>query len=158
MSMSSEGIHFVPGFKSADHTAGIDSTSINMGKVHRAILAIQLGDMSVASPEVIAYSGATTGTKTTPLAFRYKLSPQPAATAGSDIWTAGYTTVVAADGLTVVFDTDDNKLLLIEVDSAEMTEGEPWLTINLDADATISQAAAVWICDARYDQTVTVLT
>ena len=151
---SCHALHFVPGFKAADHTGGIDSTSINMGKVERAILQIQFGDMSVASPEIKVYSGATSGTKTTALTFRYLLSPQAVPTAGSDVWASAFST--SAD-LTITFDTDDDKLLLIEVDSAEMTEGEPWLTVNVDSDATIQMAAAVWVCQSRYDHTVSVL-
>lgn len=151
----SETFHVIPLLKSADHTAASECDSINMGKLHNVMIGIQFGDMSVASPEIKVYSGATDGVKTTAMTFRYKLSPQPAKTAGSDIWGSGFST--SAD-LTVTFDTDDEKLLLIEVDSAEMTDGEPWLTVEIDADATVQLHAAWGIGAARYDHTVTVLT
>lgn len=150
----SETYHLVPALKSADHTAAVDSDSINMGLVENAAALIQYGDMSVASQVVKVFSGATAGTKTTALTFRYKLSPQPAKTAGSDVWASGFSTSAA---LTVTFDTDDDKLLVIEVQSDEMTAGEPWLTIEFGAEATIQQHAMVWICKTRYDHTVTVI-
>ena len=147
-------LHFVPGLKAADHTAASESDSINMGLVETAVCAIQFGDMSVASPEVKAYSGATAGTKTTALTFRYLLSPQPAKTAGADVWAAAFST--SAD-LTVTFDTDDDKLLLIEVNSAEMTDAEPWLTVEVDGDATVQLHAMIWVCEPRYDYTTSVI-
>ena len=150
----SETYHIVPGFKSADHTAGVDSDSVNMGLLHSVCALLQFGDMSVASPLVKVYSGATAGTKTTALTFRYKLSPQAAKTAGADVWPSGFSTSAS---LTVTFDTDDEKLLVIEVDSAEMTEGEPWLTVELGSQATIQQTACVLIGIPRYDHTVTVI-
>lgn len=150
----SETFHLVPGLKSADHTAASDSDSINMGLVESLAALIQFGDMSVGSPIVKVYSGATAGTKTTAETFRYKLSPQPAKTAGSDVWASGFLTSAA---LTITFDTDDDKLLVIEVESAEMTAGQPWLTIEVGAEATVQQHAIVFICRPRYDHTVTVI-
>ena len=140
-------LHFVPGLKADDHTAASESDSINMGLVETAVCAIQFGDMSVASPEIKVYSGASAGTKTTALTFRYLLSPQPAKTAGADVWANAFST--SAD-LTITFDTDDDKLLLIEVTSAEMTEGEPWLTVEVDNDATVQEHAMIWVCESRY--------
>lgn len=150
----SETYHLVPGLKSADHTAASDSDSINMGLVETAAALIQFGDMSVGSPIVKLFSGATAGTKTTALTFRYKKSPQAAKTAGADVWASGFLTSAA---LTITFDTDDDKLLVIEVNSAEVTEAEPWVTVEVGAEATIQQHAIVWICQARYDHTVTVI-
>lgn len=143
----SENFTFIPMLKAADHEAGADTDSVNMGLLHSLCLQIQAGSVTTAGPEIKAYSGASAGTKTTALVMKYRLGSAAAKSATADVLGA-WQTSVAADGIT--FGTsDDDKLLVIEMDSTEMTAGEPWLTFEIDADADAFFAGVVAIADPR---------
>ena len=147
--MLAEQLHIIPGLKAADHTAAIDSESINMGLLHEALALVQLGNISVADDSLKVYSGASAGTKTTAIRFRHRKCGAAANSASADVWGA-WTLAVAADGLTISNANDDDYLYQIEVTSDMMTAGEPWLTIELAGSSTAELAAIVFVCRGRF--------
>ena len=149
MQFSSDYFKFVPGLASADHGAGADSDSVNMGLLHRVIALVQLGNVSVADTVIKAFAGATAATKTTALAVKYRFSNAAAKSADADNFTAP-ATAVAATGVPIANATDDNKLLLIEVESSLMPDGKPWLTLEVGSGATVLQGAIVFIGEPRF--------
>lgn len=132
-------------------SAGVDLASINMGKVYRAAIVIQLGSITGNDTAIKAYSGAAAATKTTALAFRYRLSGADQGAAGADLF-GDFTTVVAATGLVFTDSGDYNdRTIVIEVDSAEMTADEPFLTVEIDdGSASALLLSAFAICEPRY--------
>lgn len=147
--MLAEQLHVIPGLTSADHAAGVDSESINMGYLHEVLALLQIGSITVADAVVKVYSGASAGTKTTAEVFRYRKSGAAAKSASADVW-AAWTTAVAATGIVLSNANDDNFLYEIEIESDEMTAGQPWLTIEIAAGATVLQGAIVFVGRGRF--------
>jgi hypothetical protein len=157
----SQNFNIVPLAEPEDfQSAGVDLASIHMGKVHRAAVIIMLGSITGNDTAIKAYSGASAGTKTTALAFRYRLSTADQGAADADIF-GDFTTVVAATGLVFADSGNYNdRTIVIEVDAREMTEDEPWLTVEIDdGSASVLLLSAVAICEPRYaaDDPATVL-
>ena len=146
--MLCEELHIIPGLTSADHGAGADSESINMGLLHEVAALVQIGNISVADATFKVYSGASAGTKTTAIPFRYRYSGAAAKSASADVF--GAWTLSAAAGISLDNAADDDFLLEVEVTSDMMTDGEPWLTIELGSGATVLQASIVFVGRGRF--------
>ena len=94
------------------------------------------------------YSGASAGTKTTALAFSYRLGSADYKAATADQF--GAATSVAAAGLTLTAATFDHRQVAITVDSDQMTDGEKWLTFEINSTATVMNVAAAGVGETRY--------
>jgi len=148
-----EQLAIIPLLEPADwQSAGSDLDSVNMGLLHHLTAVIQLGAITGNDTAIVAYSGASAGTKTTALAFKYRLSGADQGAAGADQFGDEITISVAATGLVFTDATDySERLIAIEIDSAEMTEGEPWLTIAIDdGSASVLLLSALGIGVPRY--------
>lgn len=120
-------------YEPVDKTAAsLDSDSVNMGLLHRAICSLRFGVIT-GNSILTMYAGATAGAKTTALAFRYRLSSGDHKAASADLF--GALTSVAATGLTLTAATFDHRIIQIDVESADLTAGQPWLTFSVDATA-----------------------
>lgn len=133
--------------KPADHQAGVDGDSIHFGKIHGGEFLFQFG--TVTGDAVLKfYVGATEGTKTTAIAFKYRLAGGDQGAASGDVF-GDATSVVAADGLTLTAATYDNRLLSIEFDSQAIADATPWVTPEFSAAADALNASGVFIGYAR---------
>jgi hypothetical protein len=124
-----------------DAAAANDCDSINMENYHSATFIIGFQTIAGDAPFVALYTGATEGTKTTALPFRYAMAgaAQGTATAGSttscDVLAAWASTTAAAPTLEVDETAYSNFMLIVEVDASEMADGHNWLTMSfLDTD------------------------
>lgn len=124
-----------------DHQAGADGDSFSMENYRHATIIILIEDITTAGPEVKVYSGATAGTKTTAETFKVRKSSADFGTDGADLFGAESS---SAD-YSLVHSDDDDRMLVIDIDAADLTEGQPWVTLNVDADADEFTAAAVAI-------------
>lgn len=130
----SERFISIPVVEPVDAEAGIDSDSINMGKLHSVALPFHFG--AVTGDAVLKfYVGATAGTKTTAVAFSYRLSSGDFKAASADLY--GAATAVASTGLTLTAATYDHRTLLIEFDSQAIPDATPWLTAEFSAAASV---------------------
>lgn len=131
--------------KPADHEAGVDGDSVHGGKIHSIEIALLFG--AITGDAVLRlYSGASAGTKTTAETFRYRLADADQAAAGAD----NFADWATSSALTLTAATYDNKILLVQIDSAELTDGQPWVTLNLSNAADALNAAAVGIARPRH--------
>ena len=128
-------------------TSGVDSQSINMGKVHTACFLVNFGSVT-ADDALKVYVGAATATKTTAIAFKYRLAAADTKSALSD--TFGAFTAVASTGLTLTAATYDHKLLIVEVDSQAIADATPWVTLEIAGSATVQNVSIVAICVPRF--------
>lgn len=128
-------------------SAGIDSDSINTGRVHSVSALFTFGALT-GNSILKVYSGATAGAKTTALAFKYRLGAADFKGTNSDQF--GAATSVASTGLTLTAATFDHRQVAIGIDSDQMTDGEKWLTFEIDSTATAMNVAALGICNARF--------
>lgn len=143
----SEECIFIPVFEALDTQAGIDGQSINMGLLHSVCFPLNFG--AVTGDAVLKfYIGATDGTKTTAVAFSYRLSSGVYKAASADL--LGAKTDVASTGLTLTAATYANKTLVIEFDSQAIAAATPWLTAELSAAASVLLTACVAIGVPRY--------
>lgn len=128
-------------------SAGVDSDSVNMGRLHHLSALFTFGAIT-GNSILKVYSGATAGAKTTALAFKYRVTGADYKAAASDQY--GAHTSVAATGLTLTAASFDHREIVIGIDSDQMTDGEKWLTFEIDATATVMLAAAVGVGWPRY--------
>jgi hypothetical protein len=143
----SERYKIAPVYEPVDTEAGLDGDSINMGLLHELCYALTFG--AVTGDAVLKfYVGATAGTKTTAIAFSYRLSAADFKVALAD--TYGALTAVASTGLTLAAATFDHRTALIEFDSQAIADATPWLTIELSAAASASLTACLAIGEPRH--------
>lgn len=130
-----------------DTEAGIDGQSVNMGLLNEICYLLTFG--AVTGDAVLKfYVGATDGTKTTAVAFKYRLASGDFKAASADLF--GAVTDVANTGLTLTAATFDHKMVAIEFDSQAIADATPWLTIELSAAASASLTACIAIGDQRF--------
>lgn len=146
--MFSEEYQVIPVIESDDYgSAGKDSDSLNMGKLHHVALAFTFGALT-GNSVLKFYSGATAGTKTTALAFSYRLSAGDFAATDADVY--GSLTAVEATGLTLTAASFDHRVIIVEFDGSDLSADAPWLTAEIDATATAMNVACVGIGAPRY--------
>lgn len=138
------GIVFV--LKPADHQAGATGESIKMAKYRHITYILQFG--TVTGDAVLSVkSGATDGVETTAETMHYRLADAEQGAATADTfgdWTN-------STSLTLTAATYDNKTLIVELDSDELTDGQPWLTLALSAAADALNASVIaLLCEPRY--------
>jgi len=143
----SEQYVFVPVFEALDTQGGIDGQSINMGLLHSVCFPLNFG--AVTGDAVLKfYVGATDGTKTTAVAFKYRLSTGVYKAASADL--LGAVTDVASTGLTLTAATFTTKTIVVEFDAQAIPSATPWLTAELSAAASVLLTACVAIGQPRY--------
>lgn len=128
-------------------SAGVDAQSVNMGVVPRLSMLFSFGAVT-GNSILIVYAGASDGTKTTALAFRYRMSSGDFKAASADQF--GALTDVTSSGLTLTATTFDHRVIEIFVESVDMPSGKPWCTVNIDSTATAMNVGAIGIPDPRY--------
>ena len=152
--MTKQFFQAIPLLAPADYQAGSqDLDSINMGKLHSVAIFIQLGAITGNDSTIQLYSGATAGTKTTELAFNYRLSSADTPAASADVF--GAKTAVATGGSGLVFtDSGDYnaRTIRIDVTSDQLTDGEEWLTVATDdGSASVLLMSAFAVGVPRFD-------
>lgn len=144
-----ERIHVIPALEPADITTTTTYTDIVGVKEYQAIeFVIVLGAIT---GDTIALTVEECDTivpaNSTAIAFSYRKS----SAAGTD--SMGATTAATSSGITVAA-TDDNKIILIDVDPAALTDGYPYIRVAMDPGASMSECVvgAVCLLTSRYAQ------
>lgn len=133
--------------ESADVTTnGVDSYSVHMGKVHEGCFLLNFGAVT-ADDALKVYVGASQGTKTTAVAFKYRLAAADTKAALSD--TFGAFTDVASTGLTLTAATFDHKLVIVEIDSQAIADATPFVTLEIAGSGTTQNISIVFIGSPR---------
>ncbi len=143
MNNYSENNNIVYSLKPGDHQAGVDGDSVTFGGMQRVVFMVMMAALT-GNAILKFFSGATAGTKTTALTFRYRLADAVQGSATAD--TFGAWTTSAA--LTLTAATYANKMLLVEIEETEMTKDEPWLTPEVGSEASAFNAAIAMMGDA----------
>lgn len=132
--------------------AGDDSDSINIGKLNWLTFVCAFGAIT-GNSVLKLYTGATAGTKTTAETFTYRLASGDFEAASADL----YGTAATSAALTLTAGTYDHKTLIVEVDPATLTDGQPWVTLEFDATANPLNLAVIAIGEPRYAVPATVI-
>ena len=134
-------------------SAGADLDSINTGKLQGTVrIYLLIGAVTGDNPIVLVYNGATAGTKTTEMAFRWRKAGADTGSSGADVFGARTTQAVDGTGLALgVAATADLRCYIIEIDVDDMPDGKPWLTVFVDdGSASVLLAAAIAVATPRY--------
>ncbi len=144
----SERLKFVALTESADvTTAGVDTQSVHMGYYHEFAFLLNFG--AIAADDVLkVFTGASNATKTTAIAFKYRLAAADTAAASSD--TFGAFTDVASSGLTLTAATFDHKLVIVEIDAQAIDDAKPWVTLEIAGSATTQNISIVGVGTPRF--------
>lgn len=147
-------LQVIPLLSPADYQAGSqDLDSINTGKLHKVRILIMTGVITGNDAVFKLYAGATAGTKTTEIPFKYRKSGADTGSSGADVFGARTTITAGASGLTFADATAfDTRVIEIDIMSDEMPDGKPWLTVETDdGSASVLLMAAVAIGAPRYN-------
>lgn len=142
----------IPMLEPADYQAGsTDMQSVDMGKLHKLRIAIMLGAITGDGAVFKLYAGASNGTKTTELGFKYRVGGADYGAASSDVFGARTSIAAGASGLVLTATTHDHRTILIDVMADEMPDGKPWLTVETDdGSASVLLMACLGIGWPRY--------
>jgi len=128
-------------------TAGVDTKSIHAGKVHEMCFLLNFGSIT-ADDALKVYVGAATATKTTAIAFSYRLAGADTTVALSDTQAAAV--AVASTGLTLTAATYDHKLLIVEIDAQAIADATPYVTLEIAGSASTQNISIGVIVSPRY--------
>lgn len=138
----------IPVVESKDYgSAGIDFDSVHIGRLNALSIGIDFGALT-GNSILTVNTGATEGVKTTGMAFKYRLGGGVFKAASADI--LGDPVSVAAAGLTLTAATFQHKLVVIEIDVDAMTDGQPWVTVAIDATATVLNVGGLGVGRPRF--------
>ena len=139
-----QNIHVVPITAPNQASATFVAPHINMKEYEKVEFIVSLGAIAGdAFVITLTQSAATAGSTSTAIAARYRLS----AAAGTD--TLGATTALTTSGFTTINGTHENMVLVIDVDSSDLTTAsKPYVgltvTDNATADVFIGIVALCW--------------
>jgi hypothetical protein len=147
--MISEEKKIVPILNSANVSTGTDCDSINMENYHKATLIFTFGTVTT-DITITPTCGATEGAKTTAVPLLYAKggaaigTAVAGSTASCDVL-AAWTAHASAASITAA----SNLMVIVEINAASLTNGQPWLTVTVAA-GTSGICHCVAILEPRY--------
>lgn len=130
-----------------DHGGGISGDSVNMSRYNHGCWIFTFGEMDGGPAYLTMESGGTDGTETTAETFRYRLTASELRTATGD--QLGSESTSANLALTAA--SYEDFMLVVEMDTDELTEDQPFMTPVISAAATNVFVACVCVLtEARY--------
>ena len=136
----------VPLIEPQNHqSGGIDGDSFFAGRIIAFDIIVMFGELT-GNAVLKVFSGATAGTKTTAETFRYRLSDAELKTTGGDTFGDWAT----ASSLTLTAASYEDFTLVIKMSPAGLTDGQPWVTLEIDNAASELFVSAVAIVHPRY--------
>jgi hypothetical protein len=139
-----QNIHIVPITAPAQLTSTFVAPHINMKIYDKVEFIVNLGAIAGDSFVItVTQSAVTAGSNSTAIAARYRLT----AAAGTD--TMGAVTALTTSGFTTLDGTHENMVLVIDVDSSDLTTAsKPYVgltvTDNATADVFMGIVALCW--------------
>ena len=145
-----EEMKIVPILEPEDHNAGVDGDSVSMENYAHVTFILIFGELT-GDAVLKVFEGATAGAKTTAKTFSYRATAIDLKTAGGD--TLGAETTSAA--LTLTAATYEDRMIVVEMDDSELTDGLPWVTVEISSAASEELLAIVAVLSKpRYAQAV----
>ena len=144
----SQELKIVPLLVSADINAGVDSDSVDMQGIKSATFLLQFfATLAGAAGCIIKlYSGATHGAKTTAMTFNYKYGGAPVKSATADVFSA----IATSAALQIATATLASRMLIIDINADQITDGHRYLTIEIGAEADAGELSIVALLDPMF--------
>jgi len=142
----SEQFKIVPILEPENHqAAALTCDSINLKNYSWCIIIMTFGELT-ADEIITVHSGATTDADSQDVTFAYAYTGADLKTAGGDI----ITVTGSAATLTLAAATFEDRMLVIDIDPATLTDGYSWISVIGDGSATELFASAVAILTPKY--------
>ena len=151
MRLTTDEFNIVDLLSPADRTGATFATpGVNMKDYESAIFLFNFGSLAgTLSLDVRECATAAQGSDTS-RAFNYRVTGATTpSTVGNDTW--GVRTAVAKD-TTLACGGLDNMLLAVEINSEDLTDGYPYVSVEMIASAAASLVSAIAILKPRYPQ------
>lgn len=131
--------------------AAKNGQAVGVGKYQRVTLLVYIGNLAGDITLTIEECATAAGGSNVARAFNYyKAATGAAAKSVLD----GARTAATSAGITIANATDDNKIIAIDVDGAELTDGKPYVRVaTSDPSAAGLLAFVALLSDARYKGT-----
>jgi len=141
-----EEFKIVPLQQPEDPGAGAETfDSFCMKNYSHATIILLFGD-NTADNALTIYEGDSDASLGAALTFSYRLSSAIAKAANADV----LGTEATSAALTITAATYEDKMIVVEIDASELTDGYDWITCKLDGSATEQFIAAVAILYPKY--------
>lgn len=134
-----ELIHVVPAIAPASLSTATASDVIGLKEYHRVQFVVVFGAVDASDCVVtVEECDDTTPTTDTAIAFYYRKS----SALGTD--SMGDRTAATSSGVTIA-NADDNKILLIDIDASDLSEGYPYVKVVLTPGGTTIAGAVAFL-------------
>lgn len=144
-----DSIHVVPLTAPVSITGANQSDVVGLKEYHAAKVLVPVGALAVNLTITIEECDDTTPSNYTAIAFRYRKS----SAVGTD--TMGSWAAATSSGLALTATTDNNKVVEILIEGAELSDGYPYFRVVLTpASASACLVSAQAILSPRYAQAV----
>jgi hypothetical protein len=143
--MLSQKKKIVPVLASSDIVSGVDCDSIDLLGTKNIALLCVFGATLSGNPVLTLYSGVAHGDKTTVVTFNYRYGGAAIGAALADVLSA----IAASAALTCTGTTFVSRLLVIEVDVDQITDGHRYLTLQVGS-CTAGILTVVAVLNAMY--------
>lgn len=141
-----ETLKIVPILQNLDINNGVDCDSINMKNAKRVAFLCMFGADLSGNAVLTLYSGAADAAKTTAMTFEYTYGGAAVGSANCDVLAATATSAaLTATGTTFV-----SRMLVIEVEAAQMTDGHSWLTLSIGSEASAGKCTVLAVLDEKH--------
>jgi hypothetical protein len=141
-----ERTKIVPILEPEDHAAGADGDSVSLENYGHVTFIVAFGELT-GDAVLTINSGAAAGTKTTAETFNYRATSADLKNASGDA--LGSESTSAA--LTLTAATYEDRMIVVEMDADEFTDGQQWITPNISSAASECFASIVAILsEPRY--------
>jgi len=141
-----EKLKLIPIFNSANITAGADGDSFCIKHASHVALLCMFGPSLSNDAVLKVYSGAADGEKTAAITFAYRYGGAATGSASADVLTARATSAA----LTCTGTTFVSRLLVIDIDPRDLTDGHYWITVNVSNAADAGELTIIAAVDAKY--------
>ena len=144
-----ERFKIVPMGEALDISSTVVTESVNCKNMHHATIIFLFDACTTASTTLTVHSGATDGTMSSDLTFRYAFGGAAILAANSDVLAATATSAA----LTITHGTYSDYMLVVDVDMSEMDldNGEEWLTCEITrGGAGTGLVSVIGIFETRY--------
>ncbi len=141
-----ELLKIAPVLEPEDHQAGVDGDSINMANYERVAFVFTFGELT-GDAVLNIYEGASEGTKTTALDFNYRATSTDLKNEdGDELGSETLMDESEDSGLTLTAATFEDRMLVVEIDARELTDGLEWVTPELSSAASELFVSCVALC------------
>jgi hypothetical protein len=145
-----EQTKIVPILEAEDHNAGADGDSVSLENYGHVTFIIIFGELT-GDAILTINSGASAGTTTTAETFNYRATAADLKVASGD----ALGTEATSAALTLTAATYEDRMIVVEMDADEFTDGQQWITPSISSAASECFAAIIAVLsEPRYGQSI----